>query len=269
MVRKHVFSLVAIGAFGLSGFAGCFLDSTAYPGDTSGSGGTGGADETGGTGGGGSNTGGTGGTTNSTGGAGGSPPCNDGDTQSCYSGPSDTKDVGVCKGGQQECADGAWGPCEGEVVPETDDLCDDLDSDCDNDDDVAEGCAAYEVVDSCHGVLLLDANDMIVTNGSSPDSATCFNGTVKAYIQPGDSLYILEDDSETVVKIWNIQSPTIGTRSQQVGSTFDHADMLQQYQGGAFGIAGLTQTVTPIANGDEYKLNVSGSSARPSFLFAF
>jgi hypothetical protein len=46
--------------------------------------------------------------------------CDPGQTQDCYSGPTETKDVGVCVGGTQTCeADGsAWGTCMGEVTPQ-------------------------------------------------------------------------------------------------------------------------------------------------------
>ncbi|MCC7197229.1 hypothetical protein IT413_03490, partial [Candidatus Peregrinibacteria bacterium] len=147
MQRRSVY--VAMGFLALS-LTGCLFDSSGFGKAT---GGAGGSNSTGGS-----------------GGAGGGDTCKDGEIQSCYSGLPATKDIGTCKGGQQTCKNNEWGPCEGEVVPVTDNMCDDLDADCDNDDDVAEGCAAYEVSDTCHGVLLLDANDMIVVDGSSPDN---------------------------------------------------------------------------------------------------
>lgn len=56
--------------------------------------------------------------------------CNDGDTQPCYGGPMGTQDVGVCQGGTQTCTDGAWGECEGDVLPAVEG-CDGVDNDCD------------------------------------------------------------------------------------------------------------------------------------------
>ncbi|MRG91439.1 MopE-related protein [Polyangium spumosum] len=56
--------------------------------------------------------------------------CVDGQTQPCYSGGAATKGVGACKDGTQTCAGGAWGACEGEVLPGPE-TCDDLDNDCD------------------------------------------------------------------------------------------------------------------------------------------
>ena len=257
--------------------SGCFLDATGY-GGSGGTGGTGGAGgETGTTGG----SGGSGGMTTSTGGGGstggnggaggGNIVCNDGDVQSCYSGLPATKDVGVCKAGQQACANNAWGPCQGEVLPEAMDVtCDGLDTDCDGVDDMAEGCPAFEVaLDTCHGVLLLDSSDNIITLGSSPDDAACYNGSIKWLVNPGDKLYILEDDSETTVTIWNIDPMTVNAKAQSNGSNFDHASLLAQYQAGGFNAVGLTQTVTPVPDGNEYQLVRAGSALRQSFLFSF
>ncbi|MBK8256542.1 MAG: hypothetical protein IPK82_28215 [Polyangiaceae bacterium] len=87
-----------------------------------GSGGSGGSGATGATGG---NTGGTGGT------GGMSGPCTPPDTQTCYSGPAGTKDVGVCVGGVSTCSpEGMWGPCEGEVLPSTETCANPADEDC-------------------------------------------------------------------------------------------------------------------------------------------
>lgn len=249
---------------------GCFLDSTGY-GVFGGSGGTGGSGNTGGE----TSTGGTAGmggssTTGGSSGTGGSLPCTDGDTQSCYSGVAGTKDIGTCKAGQQTCIGTDWGPCKGEVLPESMDIdCDDLDSDCDGEDDVAEGCAAFSVTDTCQGVLLLNGGNAIVPEGSSPDTMACFNGTVKQYVNPGDVLYILENDSEVKITIWNIDPVDIAGRIQADVSAFDHASMLAQYQIGAFDTVGLTITQAPVPNGKQYTIVRAGTPARPSFALSF
>ena len=57
--------------------------------------------------------------------------CQAGETQSCYSGPANTANVGSCKTGTQTC-DGAtntFGPCMGEVLPGTE-ICNGFDEDC-------------------------------------------------------------------------------------------------------------------------------------------
>ena len=56
--------------------------------------------------------------------------CVDGAVQDCYSGPPETKDVGLCTGGAQMCTNGAWGTCKGEKTPAPEG-CDQLDNDCD------------------------------------------------------------------------------------------------------------------------------------------
>lgn len=47
----------------------------------------------------------------------------------CYSGPPETLGLGECRGGTQSCNDGAFGDCEGEVLP-TPEVCDGFDNDC-------------------------------------------------------------------------------------------------------------------------------------------
>ncbi|MFH2009062.1 MAG: MopE-related protein [bacterium] len=52
-------------------------------------------------------------------------------TQACYTGPAGTLGVGLCVGGTQSCAAGAWGACAGQVIPQLE-TCDGQDNDCDN-----------------------------------------------------------------------------------------------------------------------------------------
>ena len=57
-------------------------------------------------------------------------------TQACYTGVGGTKDVGTCHGGTATCGSGAWGACDGEVTPASDDsVCDGLDEDCNGQED--------------------------------------------------------------------------------------------------------------------------------------
>ena len=65
------------------------------------------------------------------GGAGGAAACTPEQTQDCYGGPEQTRGVGACKAGTQTCqVDGEWGPCEGEVLPGTEDCSQPEDEDC-------------------------------------------------------------------------------------------------------------------------------------------
>jgi len=56
--------------------------------------------------------------------------CDDRTNQPCYSGPPATAGRGRCRGGVQDCVDGLWGVCNGEVLP-SDEICDGIDNDCD------------------------------------------------------------------------------------------------------------------------------------------
>ncbi len=58
--------------------------------------------------------------------------CTPDDVQACYTGPSNTRDVGLCVGGEQTCgSDGTWGACVGEVTPILENcLTEDDDEDC-------------------------------------------------------------------------------------------------------------------------------------------
>ena len=56
--------------------------------------------------------------------------CADGAERSCYSGPLDTQQQGLCRTGTQRCDDETWGPCEGERLPALE-RCNDEDDDCD------------------------------------------------------------------------------------------------------------------------------------------
>lgn len=62
--------------------------------------------------------------------------CNDGATQSCYSGPQGTDGVGECKAGTQTCVNGQWADCMDQVTP-ADETCNSNDDDCDG--EVDEG----------------------------------------------------------------------------------------------------------------------------------
>ncbi|MDP2275322.1 MAG: MopE-related protein [Archangium sp.] len=57
--------------------------------------------------------------------------CLNGATRTCYLGPTGTQNVGACRGGTQLCTTGAWGACDGQVVPVTE-ACNGVDDDCDN-----------------------------------------------------------------------------------------------------------------------------------------
>lgn len=58
--------------------------------------------------------------------------CSPGETAPCYSGPPETKGVGLCVAGEQTCdGAGVFGPCQGEVLPAMENCDDAGDEDCD------------------------------------------------------------------------------------------------------------------------------------------
>jgi len=107
------------------------------------------------------------------------PECEPGDVDmACYEGPVGTLGVGACASGERTCqAEGVWGPCLGQTVPdqeicdnEIDEDCDgslvaeDLDGDgwstCDNDccDDEIVGCVDAQLVNP--GAFEVEGNDV-------------------------------------------------------------------------------------------------------------
>lgn len=58
--------------------------------------------------------------------------CTEGATRLCYTGRPGTEDKGMCDAGTETCRGGRWsGVCEGQVLPEGDDVCgDDTDNNC-------------------------------------------------------------------------------------------------------------------------------------------
>ncbi|MCC6332394.1 MAG: carboxypeptidase regulatory-like domain-containing protein [Myxococcales bacterium] len=56
--------------------------------------------------------------------------CREDDNRTCYTGPSETRDVGVCHGGTRTCPAGDYTRCTGEVKP-SQEFCNGQDEDCD------------------------------------------------------------------------------------------------------------------------------------------
>ena len=52
-------------------------------------------------------------------------------SQTCYTGPPGTLNIGICRGGTETCTAGVFGPCIGEVLPQTETCGNSLDDDCD------------------------------------------------------------------------------------------------------------------------------------------
>lgn len=86
-------------------------------------------------------------------------------SQSCYSGPSETRDVGSCRSGAQTCSGGTFGSCVGEVIPTTE-VCDELDNDCDGQSDEGGVCPPPPVHDLA--VLSIDVPTSVTLTAKKP-----------------------------------------------------------------------------------------------------
>ncbi|HEY0138019.1 MAG TPA: choice-of-anchor L domain-containing protein [Nannocystis sp.] len=103
----------------------------------------------------------------------GSCECVPGEKVACYTGPEETKNIGVCKGGLQTCnAQGTgYGSCTGEVLPGALDLCaNSLDDDCDGsvDEDPDEDGDGWTVCggDCCDAIGPNCLNPLLVNPGA-------------------------------------------------------------------------------------------------------
>jgi hypothetical protein len=110
--------------------------------------------------------------------------CTDGQTRSCYTGPSGTENVGACKDGTETCVGGQWGACTGETLPKAESCCDPGDLNCNG----LSGCydlfsciAASCCQSSCDAGGAVDPGCVCMTGGG--DTATCPRGDT--YVHKG------------------------------------------------------------------------------------
>jgi hypothetical protein len=66
--------------------------------------------------------------------------CGGFDSQFCYGGSAETRDVGICRSGEQQCVGGSWSiECAGQILPQAGESCGNgLDDDCNGEPD--DGC---------------------------------------------------------------------------------------------------------------------------------
>ena len=81
--------------------------------------------------------------------------CEADEAQTCYGGPAGTEGVGRCLQGTQICDGGAFGPCEGDILP-AEEQCNGFDDDCDavTDEGVTNRCGTCGAVptERCNGL---------------------------------------------------------------------------------------------------------------------
>ena len=99
-------------------------------------------------------------------------PCAAGAVQACFRGPAGSGDVGECSAGLQQCREGRWGGCAGQVLPSAE-TCNGRDDDCDGtlDNGVLSACGDCnaECQTECLGVGCETAFDPDEGRAVEPD----------------------------------------------------------------------------------------------------
>ena len=75
--------------------------------------------------------------------------CDDGETESCYSGPQEFAGVGVCSQGTRTCSRGQWSSCQGDTRPGVEACMDGVDNDCDGLTDSNDPECVAQLGDAC------------------------------------------------------------------------------------------------------------------------
>jgi hypothetical protein len=99
--------------------------------------------------------------------------------QACYDGPAGTRDVGICRGGQQTCIAARYGACVGQVLPQPE-LCNLIDDDCNGtvDDNLADRwCLGGR--EGCDGPSLVGPTEpRDCVDGCRIGDSVCVGGTL-------------------------------------------------------------------------------------------
>jgi hypothetical protein len=116
------------------------------------------------------------------------PECCPGSTRACYTGPTGTRNVGVCRDGEQYCqATGTWSSvCGGQVTPSIE-VCNGLDDDCDG------------VVDEGADVVLCNSESFVCEDARccKPAGGSCtFNN---------DAVCCSNNCDEVILNVWVCQ----------------------------------------------------------------
>lgn len=186
---------------------------------------------------------------------GGMSKCALDDKQLCYTGSIDTVNIGVCRAGIQSCdANGNWGQCLGEVIPQGE-TCNGTDDNCDGIDDMdpTVACSQMEMqVEGCLAFALIDGTGNIVDGAHTPDLNECtyVSTLTRIFIDLSYRLVILDDDSEAKVRFFGpIQPKFFGGSALPPNITFNHAVMLNE-SANATDFTNFTMGLVPIPNGN-------------------
>jgi len=224
-------------------------------------------------------------------------PCNPGDVESCYTGPTGTAGVGVCQAGSHTCsASGVWGNCDGQVVPGgevcgngADDNCngsvdEDVDSDgdgfttCGGDccDSTGDGCqnpaavnpGAFEVA----GNQVDDDCDGMVDNATA---ANCDTGLTSNSTDPMDYARAMELCQMATGDKWGVVSAQLVLPSGSGAPNADQRSIRPNFGGTAVesgqsfvvlstGHAASTGQINPSFAAFQGGQDLGGSSTMPS-----
>lgn len=93
--------------------------------------------------------------------------CVDGESGACYSGPSDTRGVGVCIEGRRTCTGNTWSSCQGDGRPVLENCNDGEDNDCDGAVDRDDTDCIADLGDACTQTIEC-ASDLICLGSPFP-----------------------------------------------------------------------------------------------------
>ncbi|HIB83573.1 MAG TPA: hypothetical protein EYO59_02930 [Chromatiaceae bacterium] len=129
--------------------------------------------------------------------------CLAGDLIICYEGDSGTRNIGACQEGTRTCSSGAFGACDGQVLP-TIETCNGVDDDCEGTADV--------------GTTIIGCTDYFVDNdqdGAGIGSATCLCAS-----QAGNAASVGGDCDDSDPQVYPGQTNFFTVAS--AGGTFDY-----------------------------------------------
>lgn len=119
--------------------------------------------------------------------------CEPDEVEACYTGPDDTLDVGACVEGTRTCdPEGSWGPCEGQVLPRTEDCrTPHVDEDCDG--------ATPECSDRWVGVFGGDESQVFRSVAVDSQGEIAILGDFAGTVAFGDRMLTADGDKQDYV----------------------------------------------------------------------
>jgi hypothetical protein len=165
---------------------------------------------------------------------GGVAACTPGETHDCYTGPENTRDVGLCKPGTQVCdSDGHYGACKGQVLPKEENCNHRGDEDCNGEacsDAIwqkATGDAQMQVI----GAVAIDDDGNTYAAGYFVGTINLGGGSTTSSGAAG--MFLAKFDS-TGKKLWEDDFSAGGNPNASIGS-------IAVNTGGDVAIAGTSQ----------------------------